>query len=108
MLEKNGITGQASFTINNENNAQAKKFCQVRILCKRNRFVGVCTQCNKSLCGTYTALIYNVSAKSALNSKVELYRHFQLYSSSKEIFMRVIMSVNILQKIKLQDRRLLA
>ena len=40
--KQNEISGQASFTFSNENNAQANKFCQVKILSKRTRFVGVC------------------------------------------------------------------
>ena len=55
--KQNFILGQASFTINYENDEQEKKFCQVKILCKRNRSVGVCTQSKKFLCGICTALV---------------------------------------------------
>ena len=41
--QQNEIPGQASFTISNENDGQANKFCQVKILSKRTRFVGVYT-----------------------------------------------------------------
>jgi len=47
----------------NENEKQPKKICQVKILCKRNCSVGVCTQCKKSLCKTCTALLQRVCKK---------------------------------------------
>ena len=31
-----------------------KKFCQAKVSCKKNRSFGVCTQCNKFVCGTRT------------------------------------------------------
>lgn len=61
--KRNRIPGQASLDISNEREKQPKKFCQVKILCKRNRSVGVCTQCKKSLCGTCTALVQRVCKK---------------------------------------------
>ena len=74
---------------------------------KRKRSVGVSTQCNKFLCGIGAALVQLV-CKNTLNSQVELYRHFQLYSATKGTLMRLVMSINILPKVKLQNRSLLA
>ena len=54
--KRNGGPGQAvpSQTRSSEHEAEPKKFCQVKIMCKRNRSVGVCIQCKKSLCRTCT------------------------------------------------------
>jgi len=57
------IPGQAPFAINSEDETQPKKFCQVKVSCKRNRSVGVCNQCKKSLCGTCTTLVQRVCKK---------------------------------------------
>ena len=54
--KRNSVPAQVPFTISKENNCQPKKFCQVKILCKRNRSLGVCIRC-KSLCGTCTTLV---------------------------------------------------
>ena len=47
--KRNEGSGQAvpSQTRSSEHEAQPKKFYQVKIMCKRNRLVGVCIQCKK-------------------------------------------------------------
>ena len=68
--KRNGGPGQAvpSQTRRSEHEAQLKKCCQVKIMCKRNRSVGVCIQCKKSICGT---CLYNMCTKSALRNQFE-------------------------------------
>ena len=81
--KQNKIPGQASFTISNENDAQANKICQVKILCKRTRFVGVSTHTTNF----YVEHVLHVRSvcKKCTEQQVEFYRHFQLYSATKEI-----------------------
>ena len=57
---RNHIPAQGSLT---EDQTRPKKFCQVKVSCKRNRSVGVCAQCNKSVCGTCTDNIQRVCKK---------------------------------------------
>ena len=57
--KRNSVPAQVTFTIISEDNTQLKKFCQVKISCKRNNCsAAVCIHCEKSLCGTCPTLAH--------------------------------------------------
>ena len=78
--KRNSVSAQVPFTINKKDDLQPKKFCQVKILCKRNCSVGVCIRCKKFLRGTCTTIVQRVCSNCinnlnliVMNSLVELH-----------------------------------
>ena len=70
--KRNGGPGQAvpSQTRSSDREAQPKKFCQVKIMCKRNCSVGICIQC-KNCYVELARCLYTTCAKSALRNQCE-------------------------------------
>ena len=100
--KRNGGPGQAvpSQTRSSEHEAQPKNNVQVKIMCKRNRSVGVCIQCKKSLCGTCTMLVQSVQkVHYVINLGLSIFCVRVLYCVSKDlIYASVIMNtVNVCQ-----------
>ena len=60
MQNRNYIPAQGSHT---EDETHPKKFCQVKVSCKKDHCVGVCTQCSKSVGGICTDNIQCVCKK---------------------------------------------
>jgi len=86
--KQNHIPGQTAFTISNDNEKEPKKICQVKILCKRNRSVGVCTPCKKKFirdmhCSSTTCLqkmcyIAKLSFKDNFNCNVQAAKYLHV------------------------------